>query len=99
IHQEQNKVCGLTTPLKTKAASTDRHHRRGTPRSIKIGASAASHDSTSVATADSNGELKSGRYNNHAVCLLQHRLRNATLQLQDLLHHNPRICDSVVLFA
>src|SRR5208283_5050823 len=52
IHEQQHEIGCFTADLKTDAPPFKGHHRRGSPRTLKIGAAAASHYPTAITRAD-----------------------------------------------
>src|SRR5260370_13887468 len=94
IHNEQDKVGGLSTDLKAAAAALKGHHRGGAPRSPEVFTLAARHTATPVASADNESGLYDGGEDNDAICLVEHALWNVVGPLANLFQDHAALTQS-----
>src|SRR5258708_37545028 len=99
IHNEQDKVGGLSTDLKAEAAALKGHHRGGAPRSPEVFTLAARHSATPVASADNESGLYDGGEDNDAICLVEQALWNVVGNVENLFQDHATISQSVVIFG
>src|SRR6202035_205667 len=87
IHHQQDEVCGLSADLKPHTAGFQSHHGGRTPRAAVVFASAASHGTAAITTANNKRSFEHRGINDYALGLVDQVLRNVFGNIHDFPQH------------
>ena len=96
VHNQKNKVRGLTADLQADAAAFQRKQRGSAPRTRKFLARAAYHRATAITSAHYEGGLEHRRHDHHATRLVEQVLWDVVPHIEDLLHYLPGILKTIL---